>query len=280
MKNRASSSNHASSYKLQGHRDEYEFSLLLDGDIVSGTGKADFIDKDKKSYSIKGGAKKWQIFLYSRNRFLNDVDFQSDNLGKLFIGSLDCFPDDYSTYKSHKEEAKKKLLSYFEIYGNKPKDEKEYIDLIGTNNTYLNAKLGLFDANKEIKQYLSESSNLKKFLQKSIFDNNEVDFWAIKKDSDFLIYDSKEAISILADLLTPKLSQKINGRPDDINLAGQKVLLKHNTNICELEVRNDSEKHYRQIRFNMYRAKVLDILNENFTLTGVQKENIKFFSKK
>lgn len=277
IKNRASSSSHASSYKIQGHKDEEEFSSLLEGKIIKGTGKADFIDKNGKQYSIKGGAKKWQIFLYSRNRFLNDQDFQSDELGNLFINCLDCFPEDYATYKRDKDNAKELLLDFFSRTGRKPADVNEYINLIGDQNTYLSAKLKLKKANEDIKKYLQNAKCLEKFLNKSIFDNYEVDFWAIKKNLEFNVYRCEEAISRLSKILKPSLSQQINGRPDDINLPGQKVLLKFNTNVIELEVRNDSERHYRQIRFNMLREKTLNILEKNSLLESSADEKIKYY---
>jgi hypothetical protein len=33
-------------------------------------------------------------------------------------------------------------------------------------------------------------------------------------------------------------------------------------NIIEIEIRNDSEKHYRQVRFNMNRNKALQLLEK------------------
>ena len=37
--------------------------------------KKDVIDPSGDAYSVKSGSKKWQIFLYGRNRFINDDGF-------------------------------------------------------------------------------------------------------------------------------------------------------------------------------------------------------------
>ena len=121
IKNRASSSSHASSYKIQGHKDEEEFSSLLEGKIIKGTGKADFIDKNGKQYSIKGGAKKWQIFLYSRNRFLNDQDLEDEILNERINASkkysIEATPTIFINEKKYSgqhnyEDFKKAILKY------------------------------------------------------------------------------------------------------------------------------------------------------------------------
>ena len=47
----------------------------------------------------------------------------------------------------------------------------------------------------------------------------------------------------------------------------QKVLFKYKgINLAELEMRNDSLKHYRQIRFNMVKPKMVHLLFKMITL--------------
>ncbi|MEA2087095.1 MAG: hypothetical protein U9O91_03250 [Candidatus Caldatribacteriota bacterium] len=44
----------------------------------------------------------------------------------------------------------------------------------------------------------------------------------------------------------------------------QKVLFRYNgRNLGELEMRNDSPRHYREIRFNMIKPKVMELLFKN-----------------
>ena len=58
---RGSSSEHASSYKLQGMKDEDEFASLISGKVIPGQQKVDVIGHNETRYSVKGGIKKWQI---------------------------------------------------------------------------------------------------------------------------------------------------------------------------------------------------------------------------
>ena len=106
---RGSSSKQASEYKKQGHKDENDFAARIDAKVISGQAKKDVVDSENKKYSVKGGAKKWQIFLYERSRFQND--FNEGNLIQIsnkFIDAINCFPEDYEKYYKDKIECKKK----------------------------------------------------------------------------------------------------------------------------------------------------------------------------
>ena len=276
---RGSSSDQATKYKKKGHKDEELFSALIKGQVISGTGKADVIDSNKHTYSVKGGAKKWQIFLYGENRFIEDKGFHFSNIGNFFLDSLNSFPKEYSLYKSDKEKAKKKLLDFYELNNKKPILVEDYLQVIGNSNQYLNSKILLMEVNKKIKEVLSEKDNLKKFLMKSIFDGENVDFWSIKDNELFLVFDREEAVEVLSSSLTADLSKQTTGRQDDITLAGQKVLLKSKNNVVEIEVRNDSDKHYRQIRFNMIREKTIDILKRYFNEKKIFNDKVRFYKR-
>ena len=55
------------------------------------------------------------------------------------------------------------------------------------------------------------------------------------------------------------MSNSVAGQQiDDINLDGQKTIMRYKTNIVELEIRNDKSV-YRQVRFNMKRQKAIDL---------------------
>ena len=275
---RGSSSAQASAYKRKGHDDEDIFAYLIDGTVISGTGKCDVKDSNAKTYSVKGGAKKWQIFLYGENRFKDDNGFHFANLGNYFLDALNSFPKDYDAYKRDKEKAKIKLSEYYEKNGNKPKNLSQYLLAVGDNNLYLNSKISLMRCTEKIKNVLSDELNLQRFLLKSIFNNEEVDYWSIKDGDFFLVFEKEDAVKVLSSAFKAEVSQQITGRKDDISLSGQKVLLKYTTNVVEIEVRNDSKTHYRQIRFNMIREKTLDILKDKFIHTNTFKTKIKFYS--
>jgi hypothetical protein len=111
---------------------------------------------------------------------------------------------------------------------------------------------------------------LREFLMEALFNNQEVDFLAIRddtyiKDKKFRIFEREEVIEILSRRLEPSVSQA--GKvPEDYNVASQKTLLCYkkengkNKNIVEIEIRNDSSTHYRQVRFNMYSRDTLYLL--------------------
>ena len=126
--------------------------------------------------------------------------------------------------------------------------------------------------------FLLDEEVLKKFLLKSIFDN-DVYYLAIKKEDIFQVYESQEVVSVLAEELTPCLSRKTTGRPDDITFEGQKVILKSRHNVGELEIRNDSDKHYREMRFNMYRKRILEMLSNNFIESRREHKKVIFYKK-
>lgn len=261
---RGSSSAQASEYKLQGHADEQLFCDLIQGFVKTDnkTGKADVIGPDQKIYSVKGANKKWQIFLYGYDRFKKDKDFQDLNgVGDLLLASLDCFPVDYDLYLRDKVICKNILNDYC----NKNPQEKAVKNLdtlklmLPVNNFYFSSKLNLELNTDKLISKLSDSSILRRFLDKAIFNMAEVDRIAIKKGKKFLIFEKPDVLDIFVENFIIEKS-KAGNRRTDLNIAGQKVLMKNDTNIVELEIRNDSPIHYRQVRFNMLREKALDLL--------------------
>jgi hypothetical protein len=90
-----------------------------------------------------------------------------------------------------------------------------------------------------------------------------------KKDGLFKVFGKNDVLEILSLRLSPAVSSA--GRiPEDYNVAGQKTLLRYKKssqgkekNIVEIEIRNDSPIHYRQVRFNMYSKDALHILLES-----------------
>ena len=88
----ASASEQAREYRQAGHDASLEFALLIgmDRDYKRDpAAKKDVIDPSGDAHSVKSGQKKWQIFLYRRNRFIEDDGFQALNgVGALLMVML------------------------------------------------------------------------------------------------------------------------------------------------------------------------------------------------
>jgi hypothetical protein len=279
---RGSSSSQASEYKLKGHKDEVEFANLIDGsnETDDATGKTDVIGKDGKKYTVKGGKKKWQIFLYGEERFKNDLDFQSMNgIGQLLIECLNSFPPNYNVYKEDKAVCKKILLDYSKDNPYALKDLDKLKQLLPSNNTYFSSKISLSKYTSLLKSKFEDRNNLRLFLDKAIFNMIEVDRLAIKQDNFFLVFEKKDVLDIFANFFS--VENSVGGNiPTDLNIDGQKVLFKYKTNVVEIEIRNDSVIHYRQVRFNMLREKALDLIKEKTKLINQLGEKVFFFGLK
>lgn len=269
---RAASSQISSSKKIEGHRNEESFADLISGEVIHGTQKGDVRDGAGNLYSVKGG-KKWQIFLYGYDRISG-----SKHLSVL-QNCLEAFPEDPSKYFRDRVEViafkeefirrngrdRAKLLSNQEIEAKFPKNE------------YIASKNRLNSATQAVYEELLNGEFRHNFLNEAIFNSNEVDFLAIKDttfemDNLFKVFSRKDVLEIFTRKLLPSTSSA-GLVPEDFNVAGQKTLFVYETkprttkNIVEIEIRNDSETHYRQVRFNMYSKDAL------FLLVGNSQEN-------
>ena len=279
---RGSSSSQASEYKLKGHKDEVQFANFIDGsdETDSLTGKTDVIGKDGKKYTVKGGKKKWQIFLYGEERFKNDSDFLTmDGVGNLFIECLNSFPKDYQTYQADKVICKKILLEHSKQNTSALKDIEKLRQILPKDNTYFTSKILLQNQTSLLKTKFENKNTLRSFLDKSIFNNNEVDRLAIKQDNFFLVFEKKDVLDIFANFFSVENSVAGN-IPTDLNIDGQKVLFRYKTNVVEIEIRNDSAIHYKQVRFNMLREKALELIKEKTKLLSQIENNVFFFGMK
>ena len=110
-KSRASTSEAARKYRQQGHDDALEFAIAIgmNEDYQNDSkAKKDVIDPSFDSHSVKGGLKKWQIFLYHLSRFEND--FRAMNgMGELLMACINAFPTSFSEYQINKTDSKCKL---------------------------------------------------------------------------------------------------------------------------------------------------------------------------
>jgi len=226
-KPRASTSEQAREYRQRGHDLALDFAKLLGVDDYKNDlqAKKDVVDLAGESYSVKGGMKKWQIFLYSENRFKTDPIFQI-MLGQIFIDCINSFPATYAEYEINKEKYKKQL-------------EPNMIKL----------------ANE-----LKNRSMLKAFINKSMFNSGEVKYLSVYHRSEFHIFLGAEVERIMS-----KIFEVSNSRSrTPVQFSNQKVIFKYNgVTLGEIEMRNDSSIHYREIRFNMLKSKVMAMLFGN-----------------
>ena len=116
-----------------------------------------------------------------------------------------------------------------------------------------------FLSDKENKIFFHENKLI--FLLEALFHSSEVDYFTVKEESLFHIFDAEEVIKTINSsvvLANSKAGQE--GQMDD-----QKVIFKltdADITIGEIEMRNDSNVHYRQVKFLMDREKTLQLLKQ------------------
>jgi hypothetical protein len=242
---KAMTSEKASYVKRKGHADAREFAEVLGIGkefISEPQAKKDVIDSDGYSYSVKSGEKKWQIFLYGKKRFEEDYTFKGMNgLGNLFLQCIESFPENRIEYLKNKELYKRKLQ--------KPM--------------------------KELCERLKEKRILAAFIDKSIFNSGEVNFLVIKERDVFHVFWNRDVVEALKDSYEVE-----NSKARGLNqMDDQKVVFKvAGKTHGEIEMRNDSDVHYREIKFwlskkltfELLTSKIKDyhILNEKGILYG------------
>lgn len=213
--------------RQRGHNDATEFAMaigLLHGYANDISAKKDVIDPSGDAHSVKSGSKKWQIFLYGNTRFQNDDAFKVMNgIGALLLLCINAFPPTFHQYEQNKDSAKDQLREPMRLIAEK----------------------------------LQDKSRLRAFLNKSLFNGGEVNYLTVKEGDKFHVFLNRDVINVFGDNLEVCNSRAIsvNQKPE------QKVLFRYKgINMGELEMRNDSIVHYRQIRFNMIKPKVMSLL--------------------
>lgn len=232
---RGSTSEAAREYRQRGHDDAKVFALLLglESDYQNDLqAKKDVIDPSGDAHSVKSGEKKWQIFLYGLNRFESDNIFKFlDGVGELLISCINSFPTDFDDYQRNKLMYKNRL------------------------------QIPMFN----LAQKLRNKSLLKAFISKSMFNGSEVDYLTVFDKGVYHVFWGPEVVDVLSENFEVTNSQaRTSGQLDN-----QKVIFKYqDRNVGELEMRNDSSIHYREIRFNMYKPKIMALLFEKIEKTS------------
>lgn len=267
---RAPSKTISSQKKKEGHKNEDLYAVLIDGETIKGTQKGDVEDNMGYLHSVKSG-RKWQVFLYGYERILSSkylkilspcLESFTDDADQYFYDRTRCIQFKEDFVKKHGK-SKAKLLSNEEV-------AKE----IGPN-TYMQAKTKLAQSTLAVCRSLEDSRLRRNFLAEALFNLEEVDFLAIKEDKlsptkDFRVFAREDVLDVLTPKLLP-LQSRAGHVPEDYNVAGQKVLFYYlkdenrTKNIVEIEIRNDSNVHYRQVRFNMYSRDTLGMLINNLS---------------
>jgi hypothetical protein len=170
-KRKAMTTEKARLVRAAGHRDALEFALAigLTHDYLNDKqAKKDVIDPSGDAHSVKSGSKRWQIFLYGKNRFERDDAFQSMNgIGQLLIACLDIFPDSYEAYQENKQYYKERL------------------------------KLVM----KELCNKFQEKRRVRTFLGKAMFNGGEVSYLTVKHNNLFHVFAYKDVIGAFEDNL-------------------------------------------------------------------------------
>ena len=272
---RGSTSFKASQYKKDGHKNEELFGSYIGGtnEDLPPQGKTDWLDSSNKRYSVKRGlnrdsqgwTKHWQVFLYGLPRLKSDSGFADlGKLGALLVSTLEAFPEDADSYQDDKVKVKAVLEKLDRSIKGADRVEKVRA-AVGAGNHYLAAKSRLSSATEKLLKEIEDLELRKDFLRKAFFNGTEVDFLVINENDRFIIYEREDVVKILAEALEPQVS-KAGRRFDDLNVPGQKLLLKLKRNVGELEVRNEPS-HYRELKLNFHAKTTAKLLKEKTTET-------------
>ena len=154
-----------------------------------------------------------------------------NGIGDLLADCINSFPPTFSAYQRDKVAAKERLR--------KPM--------------------------RKLAELLQERRRLRAFLNKSIFNGGEVNYLTVKHDEVFHVFINKDVVKVFSDNL-----EVCNSRALLVGqMPEQKVLLRYEgRNLGELEMRNDSPVHYREVRFNMIKPKVMELLFSLIPMTN------------
>ncbi|MFH1004648.1 MAG: hypothetical protein V1781_04010 [Bacteroidota bacterium] len=226
-KRKAMTTEKARQVRQQGHDDALEFASLigLDNDYKNDSkAKKDVIDKSGDAHSVKSGSKRWQLFLYSINRIREDDFFQTMNgIGQLLIECINSFPLCFQDYTANKKIAKEKLRTPM----------------------------------RKLAELLQEKRRVRSFINKAMFNGGEVNYLTVRHNDIYHVFLNKDVVRIFANAVEITNSKAITKS----QTSEQKVIFKYNNhNLCELEIRNSGENHYREVLFVMNKLKMMNLL--------------------
>lgn len=243
---RAMQSDAARRVLTRGHQDALEFARVigLDRDYQNDRrAKKDVIDPSGDAHSVKSGERRWQVFLYGRNRFLYDDGFQALNgIGGLLVHCIDCFPDSFEEYRNNQAAAKNRLKTPM----------------------------------SELKDRFQRKAVLRAFISKSFFNGGEVDYLTILHEGKYHVFRNEDVVSTMGKNFTVVNSMaRRAGEFDE-----QKVLFRfNNRNVGELEMRNSAANHYREVLFVMNCKPAKHLLFSTISFEGEFNDKVLIYGK-
>lgn len=219
-KKRAMTSEKASRVKRQGHKNQERFASLMKG--VKSEDHTGKIDVrvQEKTYSLKKECKRIQFALYTISSRRWRNMSSMTEMCKLCLSVL---PEKFKEYKS---------------------DTQKYKKLIGEKMTSL-------------KETCQDKSKLKELLEIFIRGrSNEVRFLGFNYKGEDYIFQADEMIDNIVQNTTVVLSSKKGIHSED----AQKVIIRNEHNIIEMEIRKSCNNHYREFLCTANRDKLLNLL--------------------
>lgn len=113
-------------------------------------------------------------------------------------------------------------------------------------------------------------------IDKSMFNSGEVDFLVIKHDEVFHVFWGREVVRVLERVFEVENSKaKGAGQTDD-----QKVIFKASGKTYgEIEMRNDSELHYREVKFWLDKKLIFALLKSEIGQSHAFNDRIILYGK-
>ncbi|MFN3821137.1 MAG: hypothetical protein ACK4OO_02285, partial [bacterium] len=129
---------------------------------------------------------------------------------------------------------------------------------------------------RELCQRLKEKRVLAAFIDKSMFNSGEVDFLVIRDENNYHIFWSKEVV----DILTKNYEVENSKAKTKYQIDDQKVIFRFlGRTHGEIEMRNDSDAHYRQVKFWLDKKLTLKLLITQINKPQYFKSRIILYGK-
>jgi hypothetical protein len=251
MRKRAMTSEVASDKKLTGHINEGHFAALIDGEVIPGRGKTDVVDSKLNTYSVKS-AERAQVFMYGRNRFIENTAFQEvGNVANLIISCIDVFPETLADYSTDK----------------------------------VTTKLRLQKSMRVLKDEICKPTIFPQFLSKGLFNGDEVGYLSILpndlSDGDlpigqkhFHVFSASDVIHLFSTKLDVQNSKaRARGQMDDLKV----IFLYRDRGVGGIEILTSRSDKYKRAWCYLYTAKILELLKSNFEATHVEDRQVTLY---
>ncbi|TSC91855.1 MAG: hypothetical protein CEN92_179, partial [Candidatus Berkelbacteria bacterium Licking1014_96] len=133
---------------------------------------------------------------------------------------------------------------------------------------------------QKIKIRMQNKETLRAFLEKSFFNAGEVTYLTIKHNNYFNVFHGDDAVKILTDKINvdnSKGEQKVIFKIKNINMKTSKNFPL--ITIGEIEMRNDSKIHFKEMKFWMGKDKTFELLKNNISPVKKIKSKLSVYGK-